>query len=182
MNYKTTAFHYKRPCYNKTMSTAKYDEPTLVKKYANRRLYDTVRSIYITQDDLREMVKTGEEFLVVDAKSGEDLTRSVLTQIILDLETNGEGGVLPVTVLRQLIHFYGEKTGEMLPSYMEHAMQNFVQQQEQMQTAWAEYLNGLFPMNPMQQLAQQNAALFQQGLDMLKAMTPHMPGEKTNHE
>lgn len=154
---------------------ARYAEPTIIKKYANRRLYDTVRSIYITQEDLREMVKTGEEFIVLDAKTGDDLTRTVLTQIILELESK-EGNVLPVNVLRQLIKFYGEQAQDLLPSYLDHALQNFVRQQDELQAAWGEYLGGLFP-NPMQHMARQNSALFQQGLKFFETMAPGVGGD-----
>ena len=81
------------------------DEPTLIKKYANRRLYDTGRSSYVTLEDLCEMVKEGHDFVVQDAKSGEDLTRSVLTQIIVDQEANGEENLLPIGFLKNLIGF-----------------------------------------------------------------------------
>lgn len=105
------------------------DEPTIVKKYANRRLYDTGRSSYVTLDDLCEMVQEGHDFVVVDAKSGEDLTRSVLTQIIVEQESKGEN-LLPVNFLRQLISFYGDKMQAVVPNYLEQTLDVLVKNQE----------------------------------------------------
>ena len=98
---------------------------TIIKKYANRRLYNTGTSTYVTLDDLAEMVKGGEDFLVQDAKSGEDLTRSVLTQIIFEQENRGTN-LLPITVLRQLIRFYDDSMQAVVPSYLEHSINAFV--------------------------------------------------------
>ncbi len=106
-------------------------EPIVVKKYANRRLYDTGRSAYVTLEDLNEMVKDDIDFIVVDAKSGEDLTRSVLTQIVAEQETKGEN-LLPTTFLRKLISLYGENMHAVVPSYLEHSMQFLIDNQKQM--------------------------------------------------
>ncbi len=105
----------------------KKDGVTIIKKYANRRLYDTGRSSYVTLDDLSEMVRDGYEFVVQDAKSGEDITRSVLAQIILDQESNteGDGTLLPTTFMRQLISFYGGSMQPVIPNYLEASMQLF---------------------------------------------------------
>jgi len=120
------------------------NDPTIIKKYANRRLYDTGRSSYVTLDDLCEMVKEGHDFVVQDAKSGEDLTRSVLTQIIVDQETKGEENLLPTDFLRKLIGFYGGENGSMIPNYLEQTMDIFVKNQEQMQ----EHMNNMQNMFP----------------------------------
>jgi len=120
------------------------NDPTIIKKYANRRLYDTGRSSYVTLDDLCDMVKEGHDFVVQDAKSGEDLTRSVLTQIIVDQESKGEENLLPTDFLRNLIGFYGGENGNMIPNYLEQTMDIFVKNQEQMK----EHMNNMQSMFP----------------------------------
>lgn len=111
------------------------DAPIVIKKYANRRLYDTSTSAYVTLEHLSALVREGKEFVVQDAKTGEDLTRAVLAQIIFDQENRKEG-VLPVGFLRQLIQFYGDSFQSMLPAYLELSMKSFAQQQEK----WREYM------------------------------------------
>jgi polyhydroxyalkanoate synthesis repressor PhaR len=110
-------------------------EKIVIKKYANRRLYDTSTSAYVTLEHLSALVREGKEFIVQDAKTGEDLTRAVLAQIIFEQE-NRKDGVLPVSFLRQLIQFYGENFQSMLPTYLELSMRSFAQQQEK----WREYM------------------------------------------
>ena len=104
------------------------DEKIIIKKYANRRLYDTSASAYVTLEHLSELTRQGKEFMVQDAKTGEDLTRAVLAQIIFEQENKKEG-VLPVSFLRQLIQFYGDNFQTMLPAYLELSMKTFGQQQ-----------------------------------------------------
>jgi len=111
------------------------EEPIIIKKYANRRLYDTSTSAYVTLEHLSTLVRDGKEFMVQDAKTGVDLTRAVLAQIIFDQE-NRKDGVLPVSFLRQLIQFYGDNFQSMLPAYLELSMQSFTAQQEK----WREYM------------------------------------------
>ncbi len=111
-------------------------EKIVIKKYANRRLYDTSASAYVTLEHLSELTRQGKEFIVQDAKTGEDLTRAVLAQIIFEQENKKEG-VLPVSFLRQLIQFYGDNFQAMLPAYLELSMKTFNQQQEK----WREYMN-----------------------------------------
>ena len=106
----------------------------VVKKYANRRLYNTASSSYITLDNLAEMVRQGRDFVVYDAKTGEDITRGVLTQIIVEEEGKGRN-LLPTAFLRQLIGFYGDQMQGLVPRYLEQAMAAFAQQQEQMRAA-----------------------------------------------
>src|SRR5690349_7923221 len=101
------------------------NKPILIKKYANRRLYNTQTSSYVTLDDLFEMVQEGVDFHVRDAKTEEDLTRSVLTQIIVDRETRGEQALLPINVLKSIISYYDNNTRNALPQYLEAAMQWF---------------------------------------------------------
>ena len=114
--------------------------PTVIKKYANRRLYHTGTSTYVTLEDLAQMIRAGEDFLVHDARSGEDLTRSVLTQIIFEQESKEGQNLLPVTFLRQLIRFYGDSMQALVPSYLELSIDNLTREQgklrEQMSKAF----------------------------------------------
>src|SRR5438445_12194741 len=106
-------------------------KPTIVKKYANRRLYNTATSSYVTLDDLARMIKEGGDFVAYDAKTGEDITRSVLTQIIVEQEQKGQN-LLPISFLRQLISFYGDSMQFLVPGYLEQAMIAFAGNQDQM--------------------------------------------------
>jgi polyhydroxyalkanoate synthesis repressor PhaR len=108
---------------------AKSQEPVTIKKYANRRLYNTGTSTYVTLEDLAVMVKDGEDFVVYDAKTGEDITRSVLTQIIFEQENKGQN-LLPITFLRQVIRFYGDSMQMLLPRYLEVSIDSFTKEQE----------------------------------------------------
>ena len=109
---------------------AKSEEPVIIKKYANRRLYNTGTSTYVTLEDLAGMVKSGEDFIVYDAKTGEDITRSVLTQIIFEQENKGGQNLLPVTFLRQLIRFYGASIERFVPSYLQISLETLAKEQE----------------------------------------------------
>lgn len=133
------------------------DGVVTIKKYANRRLYDTERSCYITLDDLGAMVRDGREFCVVDAKSGEDITHNVLTQIIMDTETRGET-LLPVPFLRHLIGMYGDKMQSMVPQYLEASMTAFRKNQQDVRSA----LEGALGSNPLAELTRRNMEMFQQ--------------------
>lgn len=106
-------------------------EPTVIKKYANRRLYHTGTSSYVTLEDLAGLVRGGEDFVVYDAKSGEDITRSVLAQIIFDEESKDGQNLLPITFLRQLIRFYGDSMQALVPRYLEFSMENLTKDQNQ---------------------------------------------------
>ena len=133
------------------------DDVVIIKKYANRRLYDTESSSYITLERLAEMVRQKREFKVVDARSGEDITHNVLTQIIMDEESRGET-LLPVSFLRQLIGLYGGgQMQSMLPQYLEASLEAFQRNQSQMRDA----LTGAFTANPFAELARRNMELFQ---------------------
>ncbi len=110
---------------------AKDQEPTTIKKYANRRLYNTGTSTYVTLEDLAEMVKSGEDFIVVDAKSGDEITRSVLTQIIFEQESKGQN-LLPITFLRQLIRFYGDSIQNLIPTYLDFSIDSLVRDQDKL--------------------------------------------------
>lgn len=137
--------------------TAADGDVVTIKKYANRRLYDTERSCYITLDDLGAMVRDGRDFRVVDAKSGEDITHNVLTQIIMDTETKGET-MLPVNFLRQLIGLYGDKMQSAVPQYLEASMATFRKNQQDIRTA----LEGALGSNPLAELTRRNLEMFQQ--------------------
>ena len=108
---------------------AEEKEPITIKKYANRRLYNTGTSTYVTLEDLAVMVKNGEDFVVFDAKTGEDITRSVLAQIVSEQESKEGQSLLPIAFLRQLIRFYGDSMQMMVPSFLEQSMQSLTSQQ-----------------------------------------------------
>jgi polyhydroxyalkanoate synthesis repressor PhaR len=139
--------------------------PVVVKKYANRRLYNTESSSYITLDNLAEMVRQGRDFVVYDAKTGDDITRGVLTQIIVEEEGKGQN-LLPTEFLRQLIGFYGGSMQGLLPKYLEHAMTTFSQQQEQMRTAMQKTMGTLFPFGNMEEVTRQNRAMMERAFSM----------------
>ena len=147
---------------------ASKDQPTIIKKYANRRLYNTGTSTYVTLEDLAQMVKDGEDFVVNDAKSGENITRSVLTQIIFDQEAKEGQNLLPITFLRQLIGFYGDSMQAMVPSYLEHSMNSFAREQDKIREQMTEALGGM-GMGVMEEHVRSNMEMFQ------KAMTMFMP-------
>ena len=148
--------------------------PVKIKKYANRRLYNTGTSSYVTLDHLCQMVKEGVDFVVHDAKTGEDITRSVLTQIIVEEEGKGQN-MLPVNFLRQLISFYGNNLQALVPGYLEQAMHSFSHNQEQIQQ-YMSSLGGLFPFGQqLEEMGKQNMALFQ---NAMKMFTPFpIPGQ-----
>src|SRR5437667_4184728 len=135
-------------------------KPTIVKKYANRRLYNTATSSYVTLEDLAVMIKEGGDFVVYDAKSGDDITRSVLTQIIVEQEQKGQN-LLPISFLRQLIGFYGDSMQFLVPGYLEQAMVAFARNQEQMRNSLRTTF-GIFPFGQFEEMGKQNMALFQQ--------------------
>lgn len=149
----------------------------VVKKYANRRLYNTASSSYVTLDDLSKMVRAGENFVVYDAKTGEDLTRSILTQIILEEDSKGRN-LLPIGFLRQLIGFYDDSLRAFLPRYLELSMENFARNQEQIRRYIEGTLGRFFPMSQFEDMARQNLALFQRAATMF---TP-LPGGSENGE
>lgn len=152
------------------MATAKKksDEPTVIKKYANRRLYDTGRSSYVTLEDLCEMVKEGHDFVVYDAKTGDDLTRSVLTQIIVDQESNEGQSLLPIGFLRQLIGFYGDNLGPLVPNYLEHTIQTFAKNQEELRQQINKSIEGMFPVPNLEEINKQNMAMFENAMRMFR--------------
>ncbi|HMD62386.1 MAG TPA: polyhydroxyalkanoate synthesis repressor PhaR [Stellaceae bacterium] len=140
-------------------------KPVVVKKYANRRLYNTATSSYVTLDDLAKLIKEGGDFVAHDAKTGEDITRSVLTQIIVEQEQKGQN-LLPTSFLRQLIGFYGDSMQFLVPGYLEQAMIAFARNQEQMRKN-LQATFGIFPFGQFEEMGKQNIALFERALKML---------------
>jgi polyhydroxyalkanoate synthesis repressor PhaR len=147
--------------------------PVVIKKYANRRLYNTATSAYVTLDHLATMVKEKTDFVVYDAKTGDDITRSVLTQIIFEEESKGGQTLLPIPFLRQLISFYGDSLQGVVPQYLEMSMTQFARNQEQMR----KYLQNAFGFNPFQQfesMGKQNMAMFEKAMRMFNPF--QLPG------
>ncbi|WP_207477801.1 polyhydroxyalkanoate synthesis repressor PhaR [Arenibaculum pallidiluteum] len=147
--------------------------PITIKKYANRRLYNTATSSYVTLDHLCQMVKDGKDFVVYDAKTGEDITRSVLTQIIVEEESKGQN-LLPISFLRQLIGFYGDNMQWVVPRYLEYSMQALARNQEQMRDYFQNTLGGMFPFGTFEEMGKQNLAMFERAMRMF---SPFGPGE-----
>jgi polyhydroxyalkanoate synthesis repressor PhaR len=144
----------------------------VIKKYANRRLYNTATSTYVTLDDFAEMVKQGTDFVVYDAKSGEDITRSVLTQIIFEEESKGTN-LLPIKFLRQLIHFYGDSMQAFVPGYLEMSLETLTREQDkfrqQLTEAW-----GVDPFKTMEETTKRNMALFSDAVRMFNPFASAM--------
>ncbi|MGH1349377.1 MAG: polyhydroxyalkanoate synthesis repressor PhaR [Methyloligellaceae bacterium] len=142
----------------------------VIKKYANRRLYNTDTSAYVTLDDLAQMVRSERDFVVFDAKTGEDLTHAVLTQIIVEQESKGEN-LLPVPFLRQLIKFYGDNFGRLVPTYLEMSLNNLTKEQDKYRNQF-ESAFGANPLEAMQEHAKKNMAVFEQTMSMFSPFTP----------
>jgi len=153
--------------------------PVVVKKYANRRLYNTESSSYITLDNLADMVRQGRDFVVYDAKTGEDITRGVLTQIIVEEEGKGSA-LLPTAFLRKLIGFYGDQMQSMVPRFLERAMGALTQQQEQMRAAMQKTMGSmgsLFPFGNLEEVGRQNVAMMERALSLF---TPFYRGNEAS--
>lgn len=162
------------------------DEPVVIKKYANRRLYNTGTSTYVTLEDLAEMVKKGEDFTVQDAKTGDDITHPVLTQIIFELENKDGQNMLPVPFLRQLISFYGDQMQMIVPSFLEQSMLAFSKEQErfreQMKAALGrspiDVLKVSTPLKALEEQARRNMEMFQ---NAMRLFTPFpLPGSSSS--
>jgi polyhydroxyalkanoate synthesis repressor PhaR len=145
-------------------SMAKTQEPTVIKKYANRRLYNTGTSTYVTLEDLAEMVKAEEDFVVFDAKTGDEITRSVLTQIIFEQENKGQN-LLPIQFLRQLIRFYGDSMQNLVPSYLEFSLSSFVREQEKLRQQMTSAF-GHSAFDVLQDQARRNREMFEKAMRM----------------
>ncbi len=155
-------------------------ERVVIKKYANRRLYNTASSSYVTLDHLAEMVREGVDFVVYDAKTNEDITRSVLTQIIFEEESRGEN-LLPIQFLRQLISFYGDNMQALVPTYLEMSMDAFTRQQEQFRGQFAKAFGGSATGIPgagfYDEQVRQNLAMFDRAMKMFTPFTFPKPEE-----
>ena len=152
-------------------------QATVIKKYANRRLYNTATSTYVTLDDLASMVKSGQDFLVYDAKSGDDITRSVLTQIIFEEENKGGAQtLLPVNFLRQLIKFYGDQMQGMVPSYLEFSLDNLTKDQDKIRKQMVDAMGVGENFKGMEEQAKRNMALFNDAMKMFNPFAGMMPG------
>jgi len=156
---------------------AKENNLITIKKYANRRLYNTDTSAYITLEDLAAIVKRGDDFVVYDAKSGEDITRSVLTQIIFEQEGKGGQSLLPITFLRQLIRFYGDSMQTLVPSYLEFTIGRLASEQAKFREKIAKNFGGPLTtpiFESIEEQARKNMALFEQALAMFTPLgKPH---------
>lgn len=148
-------------------------KPVTIKKYANRRLYNTGASAYVTLDDLAEMVKAGEDFVVYDAKSGEDITRSVLAQIIFEQEGKTGQNLLPIRFLRQLIRYYGDSMQMLVPSYLEFSIERLASDSQKFRDQFDAALSANPLANPTRQMfqtmeeqARKNMIMFREALDM----------------
>ena len=146
-------------------------ETVVIKKYANRRLYNTATSAYVTLEDLARMVREGTEFVVYDAKTNEDLTRQILTQIIFEEESRGEA-LLPVQFLRQLIGFYGGQMQGVLPSYLEMSLDNFARQQEQIRGQFTKAFGAAPGAGLMEEAVKRNMAMFAEAMKMWPGFAP----------
>lgn len=154
---------------------------TVIKKYANRRLYNTGTSTYVTLEDLAVMVKGEEDFTVVDAKTGEDITRSVLTQIIFEQEAKGQN-LLPINFLRNLIQVYGDSVQTIMPSYLEHSMDAFREQQDKFRE---QISSGFSPANTLEMINEQtrrNTEIFQNAMRMFMPFGAAMGSAKRSDE
>jgi len=148
-----------------TATTTKASEPVTIKKYANRRLYNTGTSAYVTLEDLAAMVKSGEDFVVYDAKTGEDITRSVLTQIIFEQENKEGQNLLPIAFLRQLIRFYGDSMQMLVPRYLEVSIESLTREQEKFRQQISQAF-GVGPFSSLEEQVRRNMDMFERAFAM----------------
>jgi polyhydroxyalkanoate synthesis repressor PhaR len=146
---------------------AKPEEPIVIKKYANRRLYNTGTSTYVTLEDLAAMVKEGQDFVVYDAKSGENITRPVLAQIIFEQENKEGQNLLPIAFLRQLIRFYGDSMQMLVPRYLEMSLDSLTREQEKFRAHMTQAFTGT-PFAPFEEMTRRNMEMFERAFSMFK--------------
>jgi polyhydroxyalkanoate synthesis repressor PhaR len=161
----------------KTENPKAAGERVVIKKYANRRLYNTASSSYVTLEHLSDMVKKHVDFVVYDAKTNDDITRSVLTQIIFDEENRGQQNLLPIQFLRQLIRFYGDSIQALVPSYLELSLDSFTQQQERMRSQLSETLGAGQGLKYFDEQIRQNMQLFDRAMKMFSPFAFPSPSE-----
>ncbi len=159
-------------------TNGKDGEAVVIKKYANRRLYNTATSSYVTLDHLAQMVRDGIDFTVIDAKSGDDITRSVLAQIIFDEESKGHN-MLPVGFLRQLIGLYGDSLQSVVPNYLEMAMENFAHHQDEIRSYMTNAFGDMFPQGEagegVADMGRRNTEVFQQAMSFMNPFLASTP-------
>jgi polyhydroxyalkanoate synthesis repressor PhaR len=160
---------------------AKSETPTTIKKYANRRLYNTGTSTYVTLEDLAAMVKDGEDFLVYDAKTGDDITRSVLAQIIFEQENKAGQNLLPTTFLRQLIRFYGDSMQMVVPKYLEQSIDMLTREQEKFRKQMSSTFS-MTPFAPLEEHVRRNMEMFERTFSMFKPFMPPRGGNSAAPE
>jgi polyhydroxyalkanoate synthesis repressor PhaR len=149
---------------------ANSETPITIKKYANRRLYNTGTSTYVTLEDLATMVKEGDDFVVFDAKSGEDITRSVLAQIIFEQENKEGQNLLPINFLRQLIRFYGDSMQMLVPRYLEVSLESLTKEQEKFRQQMAQAF-GVGSFGPLEDQVRRNMEMFEKAFSMFTPFT-----------
>lgn len=154
------------------------DDPVIIKKYANRRLYNTDVSAYVTLEDLSAMVRNGRDFVVRDAKSGDDITRSVLAQIIFEEEAKGQN-MLPANFLRQLISFYGDSLQGVVPGYLETSMETFTRNQDHLREQVGKAFGGNPAMNSLETMARTNMEMYE---NAMRLFTPFATGADSSTE
>ncbi|MGC1776773.1 MAG: polyhydroxyalkanoate synthesis repressor PhaR [Xanthobacteraceae bacterium] len=155
-----------------TDTSTKTAAPVTIKKYANRRLYNTGTSTYVTLEDLAGMVKTGEDFVVYDAKSGEEITRSVLTQIIFEQENKEGQNLLPIAFLRQLIRFYGDSMQMLVPRYLEVSIESLTREQEKFRHQMAQAF-GVGAFGSLEDQVRRNMEMFERAFAMFAPFARH---------
>lgn len=164
---------------NKSDAAASKKEPVVIKKYANRRLYNTETSTYVTLEDLAQMVRSERDFVVFDARTGDDLTHSVLTQIIVEQESRaGTQTLLPVPFLRQLIRFYGGAMERMVPSYLQVSLETLTREQDRFRKQFANAFTPQGALEAYQEQARKNLLLFEQAMAMFSPFGAAKPGAK----
>ena len=151
-------------------------EPVTIKKYANRRLYNTGTSSYVTLEDLASMVKAGEDFVVYDAKTGEDITRSVLAQIIFEQENKEGQNLLPINFLRQLIRFYGDSMQMLVPRYLEASIESLTREQEKFRQQLTQAFGGA-AFGPLEDQVRRNMEMFQRAFAMFTPFANKREGQ-----
>jgi polyhydroxyalkanoate synthesis repressor PhaR len=154
---------------------AKSEQPVTIKKYANRRLYNTGTSTYVTLEDLAALVKSGEDFVVYDAKTGEDITRSVLTQIIFEQENKEGQNLLPIAFLRQLIRFYGDSMQMLVPRFLEASIESLTREQEKFRHQMAQAF-GVGGFGPLEDQVRRNMEMFPRAFSMFPGFASAAPG------
>lgn len=164
---------------NKAEARADKKDPVVIKKYANRRLYNTETSTYVTLEDLAQMVRSERDFVVFDAKTGDDLTHSVLTQIIVEQESRSGGQtLLPIPFLRQLIRFYGDAMERMVPSYLQVSLETLAKEQDRFRKQFANAFTPQGAFEAYQEQARKNLAMFEQTMAMFTPFAQGKTGQK----